>query len=103
MSQLNVTTAPRTTTFHMRMNPEIKSKLEELYAGYGLTLSDAVNMFFQQSLNEGGFPSQISESGKLEWARHRLLAEISAGFSSAGSENDWIDQEDIAAEFGVQL
>ncbi len=46
MTQLNVSTAPRTATFQMRVNPEIKRELERVYAQYGLTLSDAVNMFF---------------------------------------------------------
>ena len=32
----NVSSAPKTTTFQMRMNPEIKQRAEQLYASYGL-------------------------------------------------------------------
>ena len=50
----NVSSAPKTTTFQMRMNPEIKQRAEQLYASYGLNLTDAINIFIQQSLNVEG-------------------------------------------------
>jgi len=35
---------------------ETKKSVEELYARIGLSLSDAVNLFFKKSLQEDGFP-----------------------------------------------
>ena len=32
-----------------------------MYAKNGLTLTDAINVFFQQSLNAGGFPFAVTE------------------------------------------
>ena len=46
----------QTDVFRVRINPEIKQELESVYAKNGLTLTDAINVFFQQSLNAGGFP-----------------------------------------------
>ena len=41
----NVANAPKTSTFQMRINPEIKQQVEEVYAKQGLTFTDAVNIF----------------------------------------------------------
>lgn len=43
---INTTSAGKTASFQMRINPEVKKKAETLYASYGLTLTDAVNIFF---------------------------------------------------------
>ena len=53
---LTVATAPKTSTFQMRINPEIKAQVEGIYAQCGMTLTDAINAFIQQSINveEGG-------------------------------------------------
>ena len=52
----NIVSAAKTDVFRVRINPEIKQELESVYAKNGLTLTDAINVFFQQSLNAGGFP-----------------------------------------------
>ena len=49
---------PKTDVFRLRVNPAVRKELEAVYAKNGLTLTDAVNVFFQQSLNAGGFPSR---------------------------------------------
>ena len=57
----NIISAQKTDTFRVRINPELRSELERIYAKNGLTLTDAVNVFFQQSLNAGGFPFPVTE------------------------------------------
>ena len=49
----NIVSAAKTDVFRVRINPEIKQELESVYAKNGLTLTDAINVFFQQSLNAG--------------------------------------------------
>ena len=93
---MNIVDAPKTGTFQMRINPEVKC---------GMTLTDAVNAFFQQSLNVGGLPflmNQNSEEVIRQQAIALLLAEIKAGEDSVKSESDWISEEDMLSEFGVQ-
>ena len=48
---ISVATAPKTSTFQMRINPDVRQQIEDVYAKYGLSLTDAINIFFQQSLN----------------------------------------------------
>ena len=39
MSTINVTSAPKTATFQMRINPEVKQRMEEIYARQGLSFT----------------------------------------------------------------
>ena len=41
VDNLSVTMAPKDTTFQVRINSEIKKKVEEIYARTGMTLTDA--------------------------------------------------------------
>ena len=45
--------------FNMRMNKQKKSDLEKLYASLGMTLPEAVNIFFENSLLVGGLPFEV--------------------------------------------
>ena len=47
-NHLCVATAPKTGTFQMRINPEIKKEVERIYENCGMTLTDAINAFLQQ-------------------------------------------------------
>lgn len=51
-----------TINIQMRMNSEIKSELEEIFARSGLSLTDAINIFFRQSLNVGGLPFVVNQN-----------------------------------------
>lgn len=103
---MNIIEAPKTGTFQMRINPEVKKQVESLYAKCGMTLTDAVNAFFQQSLNVGGLPFLMNENSKVvirQQAIALLMAEIKAGEDSVKSESDWITEEELLSEFGVQV
>ena len=53
------TTAVKDTNFNMRMNKQKKNNLEDLYGSLGMTLAEAVNIFFEKSLMEGGIPFDV--------------------------------------------
>jgi len=50
---------PRTSVLNIRIEPDIKADAEELFGSFGLTVTDAVNVFLRQSLMRGGFPFEI--------------------------------------------
>jgi len=50
---------PRSAVMNLRIEPEIKADAEELFNSFGLTVTDAVNVFLRQSLMRGGFPFEI--------------------------------------------
>ena len=49
----------RSAILNLRIEPEIKADAEELFSSFGLTVTDAVNVFLRQSLMRGGFPFEI--------------------------------------------
>ncbi|WP_028243224.1 type II toxin-antitoxin system RelB/DinJ family antitoxin [Pseudobutyrivibrio ruminis] len=53
------TTAIKDTNFNMRMNKQKKVSLEDLYGNLGMTLAEAVNIFFEKSLMVGGIPFDV--------------------------------------------
>ena len=77
-----VISAPKTDMYRMRINPDIRQSLEEIYARNGLTLTDAINVFFQQSLNVGGLPFSVSDDNAeiiRAKATARLAKELEKG------------------------
>lgn len=50
---------PRSAIMNLRIEPEIKAEAEELFASFGLTVTDAVNVFLRQSIMRGGFPFEV--------------------------------------------
>ncbi|MGN0467500.1 MAG: type II toxin-antitoxin system RelB/DinJ family antitoxin [Acutalibacteraceae bacterium] len=102
---LSVTDLPKTSTFQMRINPEVKARAEDIFSHCGLTLTDAVNIFIQQSINIGGMPLVVTQNSKnalKEQAIAILMSELQKGESSVRSESDLIAIEDIAKEFGKE-
>ena len=47
------------TNFNMRINKQKKNDLEYLYNSLGMTLPEAVNIFFEKSLLVGGIPFDV--------------------------------------------
>ena len=87
----------------MRINPDVKQQVEEVYARQGLTFTDAVNVFIQQSINAGGLPflaSPENEEYMKAKALRRLMSEIQKGWDSAEREG-WLTVEDVEAQLGL--
>lgn len=48
------------STVQIRMNTELKAQVEALYRNMGTSFAEAVRIFAQQSLREGGMPFRPS-------------------------------------------
>ena len=47
---------PKSSVINIRTEPDVKQAIEELYSAFGITVSDAVNIFFKKSLMHNGLP-----------------------------------------------
>ena len=104
MDPINVTSAPKTATFQMRINPDVKQRIEDIYAKRGLTFTDAVNIFIQQSINMEGLPflaSAENEAYMKAKAMRRLMSEVQKGWDSA-EKDGWVSEEDAYRLLGVE-
>ena len=86
----------KTAIFSMRIEAQKKSSLELLYNSLGLSLAEAVNVFFEKSLTVGGIPFDLRmenydretlealqetrdiESGKIQAKRYHSVEELFA-------------------------
>lgn len=92
----------RTANINVRTEPDTKSGAEAVYASFGLSLSDAINVFLNMSIMEGGFPFAVkqprynkeTEAAMLE-ARDIMSGKQEARrYSSAKDLFDDIDAEE---------
>lgn len=100
---LNVATAPKDSTFQVRINSEIKKMAEDIFAKAGMTLTDAFNTFIQQSLNAEGLPFLVTQNSKealREQALTMLMLDLKRAEERAEKEG-WIDGDDLERELGV--
>ena len=86
-----VITAPKTGMFRIRVTPDVRKQLEAIYEQNGLTLTDAVNVFFQQSLRAGGFPFPVTAENAEQLrqkAVEKLIRALQRGSSCSYSCKD---------------
>lgn len=50
------------TTLNIKIDKQKKARLEELYANHGMTIEDAVDVFFEKTLTEGRIPFNTMSS-----------------------------------------
>lgn len=51
----------KTASLNIRIDPETKHGAEKLFGAFGITVTDAVNMFLRQSLMVGGLPFELKQ------------------------------------------
>ncbi|MCL2411133.1 MAG: type II toxin-antitoxin system RelB/DinJ family antitoxin [Treponema sp.] len=51
----------KTANLNIRIDPQTKQGAEQLYSTFGITVSDAVNIFLRQSLLVGGLPFEMKQ------------------------------------------
>jgi DNA-damage-inducible protein J len=51
----------KTASLNIRIDPETKSGAEQLFSQFGITVTDAVNMFLRKSLMVGGLPFELRQ------------------------------------------
>jgi len=91
----------KTSNLNIRIDPETKSCAEKLFASFGITITDAVNIFLHQSIMEGGIPFEMkvprynseTETAFRE-ARAIMAGEVPAKrYSSARALFDELEKE----------
>ena len=52
----------KSATITIRVKPNIKKQAEDIYDYWGLTLTEAINIFLHKSINEGGIPFSLNNA-----------------------------------------
>lgn len=51
----------KTANINIRIEPQTKAQAEALFSSFGISVTDAINIFLKTSIMEGGFPFQIKQ------------------------------------------
>ncbi len=51
----------KTVTINLQIEAETKTNAEALFSSFGISVTDAINIFLNTSIMEGGFPFQIKQ------------------------------------------
>ena len=97
----NIVSSAKTVIFRIRINPVLRKQLEDVYGKNGLTLTDAVNVFFQQSLNAGGFPFEVNENN-AEIIKAKAMARLMKELKAAQEDATIHSEDEVYAMFGVE-
>ena len=96
-----IISSAKTDMFRIRINPVLRKQLEDVYGKNGLTLTDAVNVFFQQSLNAGGFPFEVNENN-AEIIKAKAMARLMKELKAAQEDATIHSEDEVYAMFGVE-
>lgn len=89
----------KTASLNIRIDPETKRGAEILFGSFGITVTDAVNMFLRQSLMVGGLPFELKQprynaetEAAMQEARDIMAGKIkSKAYNSVAAMNADID------------
>ncbi len=89
----------KTATLNIRTDPVIKAQAEQIFKQFGITLTDAVNIFLHKSVMMGGLPFEMRQPNAATLASMREAEDILAGriqtkrYDSAQALFDDLDAE----------
>lgn len=90
----------KTATLNIRTDPAVKAQAEQIYKSFGITLTDAVNIFLRKSIMAGGLPFDMRNPNAATLAAMQETEDILSGkihaksYSSAQALFDDLDAED---------
>ena len=91
--------AKKTSTIHLRVEPDIKNNVEKLLDRLGLTTTDAINIFLNQIVLNGGlpFPVKIPQPNRETLAAIKEADEIKRGIlqSKARSVDEFFKEMEV--------
>lgn len=92
----------KTANINIRIEPNVKAQAERLFSSFGITISDAVNIFIRKSLMQGGIPFPVTQprfNSETEAAIQETLA-IERGDIPA---KRYRDTDELFAEIGLDV
>ncbi len=85
--------ATRSAEIKAYVVPDVKAQAAEVYAHWGMSLSDAINAFLVKSIDVGGFPFDMRVSTKPRYNSATVLP-VDPQWGSSVLPADMNDEED---------
>ena len=98
----NVVSSPKTDMFRFRINPDVRKEVEAVYEKNGLSLTQAINIFIQQSLNTGGLPFQVTDDN-AEMLKAKSMERLMKVLEAGKASGDVVSEEEVYSMLGLSL
>ena len=72
----------KTANINVRIEPEVKQRAENLFNSFGISVTDAINIFLHTSIMEGGFIKQPRYNTETESAMQEVRDIISGNIQT---------------------
>jgi len=85
---------------YIRIDPDIKTEVEKIYNRYGMSLTEAINIFIYQSRNVGGLPFDLrlaTNTGKPEKEKTSVMG-LRGKYKGILSTDSFIRQKQLEKE-----
>jgi len=106
----------KTAVINIRTDAETKQAIESLYSAFGISVSDAVNIFFRKSIMQNGLPfdmqvprynvgrSQLTENGYTPKFETELLLAAEECYAAVanGTTKPYENAEDLFADLDAE-
>lgn len=87
----------KTSVINIRTEAETKQAVEQLFSQFGITTSDAVNLFFHQALMYGGLPFEV----KIPQYNAETLAAMQEAKEISKSGKSFDNPDEMFRELGI--
>ena len=87
----------KTANINVRIDPEVKSNAERVFSSFGITVTDAINIFLHKAIMEGGLPFDMKQprysfETENEMEEARLIMEGKIKSNHYRNAKDLIDE-----------
>jgi DNA-damage-inducible protein J len=86
----------KTSNISIHTDAETKRAIESLFGDFGISVSDAVNIFFRKSLMEGGLPFEMKRN-QYNAVTEAAIRDLDAALAS-GNAKRYSSTEDMFAD-----
>lgn len=84
-----MTTATKNAEIKFRTSTELKEQTRSVYARWGMTLSEAFNLFMRKSIEVGGLPFDVRPEPCVDLSDHDVLkADPATGITTLPAWSD---------------
>ena len=91
----------KTANLNIRIDPGIKAGAERLFSSFGITVTDAVNIFLSQSLMVGGLPFEMKHP-RFNLETEAAIKEARAIASGGVASKSYSSAKELFAELDAE-
>lgn len=91
----------KTANINLRVEPEVKREAEELFGIFGISVSDAITMFLNVSIMQGGLPFELKQP-QYNATTEQAIAETKAMMEGTRKSKQYSSPRELFTELDAE-